>query len=68
MTTLYTLTKKSNYPPSTLLQLPKLISKRIADISSNEFIFNQPIPYYDGALKKSGYNVSLRCSQHKIKM
>lgn len=54
MTTLYTLTKNSNYPPSILLQLPKLISKRIADISSNEFIFNQPIPYYDDALKKSG--------------
>ena len=62
MTTLYTLTKKSDYPPSILLQLPKLIAKRIADISANEFIFNQPIPYYEGALKKSRYNVSLRCS------
>ena len=34
------ITKKTNHPPSTLQQLPKSISKRILEISSNERIFN----------------------------
>ena len=60
MMTLCTLTKKPNHPPSTLQQLPKSISKRILETSSNERIFNQSIPYYTNALKKSGCNVSLK--------
>ena len=51
---------KSNHPPSILQQLPKSISKRISEISSNQHIFNQSIPYYQDGLRKSGYNVSLK--------
>ena len=43
---------KSNHPPSILQQLPKSISKRISEISSNEHIFNQSIPYYEKCLEK----------------
>ena len=44
----------------TLQQVPKSISKKISEISANEHIFNQSIPYYENALKKIGYNVSLK--------
>ena len=52
--------KKSSHPLSILHQLPKSISKPILKISSNELTFNQSTPYYKNALKKSGYNVSLK--------
>ena len=45
---------KSNHPPSILQQLPKSISKRISEMSSNEHFFNQLIPYFGNTLKKSG--------------
>ena len=45
--------KKSNHPPLILQQFLKSISKRISEISSNKRIFNQSIPYYKNALKKS---------------
>ena len=43
----------SNHPPSILKQLPKNISKR--GISSSKEIFDQAAPYYNDALKASGY-------------
>ena len=52
--------KKSNHSPSILEQLTKSISKRISEILSNEFVFNQSISYYENASKKSGYNISLK--------
>ena len=52
--------KKSIHPPSILQQPPKSISRRISEISSNECIFNQSISSFENALKKSGYNVSLK--------
>ena len=51
--------KKFNHPPPILQQLPKSISKTISEILSNERIFNQSIPYYGNASKKSRYKVSL---------
>ena len=51
---------KSNHPSSILQQLPKSISKKISEISLNEHILNQSIPYYENTLKKSGYKISLR--------
>ena len=51
---------KSNHPTSILQQLPKSISKRIWEISSNEHIFNQSILYYKNALGRSRYNISLK--------
>ena len=51
---------KANHPTSILQQLPKSISKRIWEISSNEHIFNQSILYYKNALGRSRYNISLK--------
>ena len=55
--------KHSNHPQNTLRDLPKSISKRISDTSSNEEIFNNHIQQ---ALKNSGLNDNLidRQSQH----
>ena len=44
---------KCNHPSSILQQLPKSISKRISEISSNEHIFNQSILYYENALNRA---------------
>ena len=51
--------KHSNHPPAVLRQLPKSISKRISEISSNEEIFKQSVPIYEKALKDSGFNEKL---------
>ena len=45
----------SNHPPSIIKQLPKNISKRISEISSSKEIFDEAAPYYNNALKASGY-------------
>ena len=45
----------SNHPPSILKQLPKNISKRVSGISPSKQIFEQAAPYYNDALKASGY-------------
>ena len=37
--------------------------KFFLEISPNEYVFNQLIPYYEKALKKSGYNISLKYTQ-----
>ena len=61
-----TITKKSTHPPSILQQVPKSVSQRISEISTNKRIFNQSISYYEHALKKSGYKVSLKHSPTQI--
>ena len=53
------ITEKSNHPPSILKQIPKSISKRISEISSNEPTFDQSIPYYENTIY-TRYNVSLK--------
>ena len=60
--TLVYINKKSNYPPVVLKQLPKSLTKRISDISSDENIFCNSIPIYSEALKKSGFNDKLTYS------
>ena len=50
---------KSNHPSTILKQLPKAISKRISDISSDENVFQASIPTYAEALQKSGFNERL---------
>ena len=40
-------------------QLPKSISKRLSDLSSNEEIFQKTKPAYSDALKKSGFQGKL---------
>ena len=44
----------------TLKKNLKSISRRISEISSNESVFKQSIPYNENAFKKSRYNVSLK--------
>ena len=57
--TLVYINKKSDYPPVVLKQLPKSLTKRISDISSDENIFCNSIPIYSEALQKSGFNDKL---------
>ena len=49
----------SNHPPSIIKQLPKNISKRISGISSSKEIFDQAAPFYNNALKASGYKENI---------
>ena len=58
--------KYSNHPQNILRDLPKSISKRISDTSSNEEIFNNNIPIYQKALKNSDFinNLIYKQSQH----
>ena len=47
---------KSNHPPTIIKNLPASIGRRISDLSQNEEIFSKAKPYYQEALKSSGYN------------
>ena len=47
---------KSNHPPCIIKQIPIAIQKRLSNLSSNEEIFKKATPYYEEALKRSGYN------------
>ena len=49
----------SNHPPTVIKQLPKSISKRLSDLSSNEEIFEIAKPAYRDALNKSGFQEKL---------
>ena len=49
------LNTSSNHPPNIIKQLPRTISKRISETSSNIEIFNKAAPVYNKALKDSGY-------------
>jgi len=48
--------KDSNHPPNIIKQIPIVIETRLSNLSSNETIFKQAIPYYENVLKRSGYN------------
>ena len=56
--TLY-VNKRSNHPITILKQIPKSISKRISENSSNKQIFDETAVYYNDILKKSGYEERL---------
>ena len=45
--------RKSNHHPTTIKKFSKAIAKRIPDISSNEVVFNEPIPIYPDVLRKN---------------
>ena len=49
----------SNHPPNIIKQIPETINKRINEISSSKDIFEKSAPFYDDALKASGYNQKL---------
>ena len=46
----------SNHPPSITKQLPKMVNKRIQDLSCNREEFEKAKPTYETALKESGYD------------
>ena len=59
--------KHSNHPQNIFRDLPKSISKRTSDTSSNEEILNNHISIYQQVLKISGFNnLIYRQSQHYI--
>ena len=51
---------KSNHPPSIIGQLPKMISKRISNLSFDKDEFNKAKGVYEDALSSSGFNEKLR--------
>ena len=56
-----------NHTPTVIKQLPKSISKRLSDLSSNEKIFGKTKPAYRDALNKSGFQekMSYTSAQNK---
>ena len=48
--------RKSNHPPTIIKEIPKGIAKKISDTSSSEIVFNELIPLYSDALRKSGFH------------
>ena len=48
--------KKSNHPPGIIDNIPKSITKRLSEISNDEYSFNEAAPLYQKALDDSGYN------------
>ena len=51
---------QSNHPPTIIKHIPESISKRISTISSDRAIFEKAAPYYNDALKSSGYREKLQ--------
>ena len=47
---------ESNHPPNIKKEIPRMISKRVSELSSNEQVFNDACPMYEQALKDSGFN------------
>ena len=48
--------QKLNHPSAITKEIPKAIVTRISYISSSEFAFNESIPVYSDALRKSGFH------------
>ena len=48
--------RKSNHPPTIIKEIPKAIAKQNSDISSSEAVFNESIPIYSNALRRSGFH------------
>ena len=51
--------KNSNHPQNIKKEIPRMISKRISELSINEEIFNEACPMYEKALKDSGFTEPL---------
>ena len=52
--------KDSNHPPHIKKELPKMISKRISQLSSSKEVFEAEAPVYNAALNNSGYTEGLQ--------
>ena len=51
---------KSNHPPTIIKDLPKMINKRLSNLSCNEDEFSKAKPLYENALKESGYKAEMK--------
>ena len=51
---------KSNHPHTIIKELPKLINKRLSELSCNQEEFNKAKPLYAEALSESYYKASLK--------
>ena len=51
---------KSNHPPTIIKDLPKMINKRLSDLSCNEDEFKRAKPLYENALKEGGYKAEMK--------
>ena len=47
---------QSNYPPNIKADIPKVISKRLTNISCNKNTFNQNVDIYQASLQNSGFD------------
>ena len=50
----------SNHPPNVIREIPKMIEKRLSDLSCNKAEFEKSKPIYEEALEKSGFNHTLK--------
>ena len=50
---------ESNPPPNIIKQIPKTVEKRLSQLSSNEEIFNESVPFYEDKLHQLGYQQNL---------
>ena len=48
--------KQSNHPPNIIADIPKAISKRLANILYNKNVFDRNVDIYQTALKNSGFH------------
>ena len=51
---------ESNHPSNIIKQIPKIIEKRVSQLSSNEKIFNESAPFYEDKIHQSGYQQKLK--------
>ena len=50
----------SNHPGHIKKELPRMIGRRISDLSSNREIFNSEAPFYNQALRSAGYQEDIQ--------
>ena len=65
--TLLYINVKSNHPPSIIKELPKMINKRLSDLSCNKGEFDKAKPLYEKPLHESGYKTSMSYAQTEVK-
>ena len=51
----------SNHPPTILKQLPRMINRRISDLSCTQEEFEKAKSTYETALRNNGYDAALQC-------
>ena len=52
--------KDSNHPPAIIRNLPAMIEKRVSGLSSSQAMFDRHAPFYNRALKESGYRYEIK--------